>query len=426
MHPFCGRAYRASLRIGALCIAISAQAQTAPSPSGELTLSQAVAATLVANPELRAGEFALRAGEGRVQQAGLRLNPEIALELENFAGSGETSGTDALESTLTLSQVIELGDKRDRRQQVASYGLEVLAVQRQIQQLDVLAEVTQRYLQVVLAQERLALSQKALGLADQTLTVTSRRVNAARSAAAEKSRAEIAQLRGRLNRSRAQQDLQAARSRLASMWGDEQAGFEVAVAELYTLPTLEPIDSLTPRLLQSPDFLRYATDKRLHQAELQLARARSRPSLQLSAGLRRFEESDDTALVAGVSMPIPLFNRQQGERVEHRSLLAKSEADLSAAHLRARVTLSALHGELSVTRDEVATLRGDMLPRAERALGQIRSGFERGRFSYLELVSAQQDVLDTQHAAIEAAGTAHLLHTEIERLIGAPLVHAKP
>jgi cobalt-zinc-cadmium efflux system outer membrane protein len=387
---------------------------------------QAIAAALARNPELRVGEFELRASEGRIRQAGLRPNPELALELENFAGSGDTSGTDVLETTLTLSQVVELGGKRERRQRVASYGHEALTLERRMRRLDVLAEVTRRYLEVVLAQERLALSQTALDLAGQTFSVMTRRVEAARSPSAEQTRAAIARTRSRLNRARALQDLEGARVQLAAMWGEDQARFTTAVADLYALPAMEAIDTLALRLVRSPDFLHYGAEERLREAELQLAQARARPSLKLTAGLRRLEESDDNAVIAGVSLPLPLFDRRQGERIEGRSRVEKTEAERSAALVKARATLFALHGELRVARAEVEALRGELLRQAQRALDQTRSGFERGRFSYLELASAQQDVLDTERASIEAAGTIHRLHTEIERLTGEPLAAATP
>jgi cobalt-zinc-cadmium efflux system outer membrane protein len=346
------------------------------------------------------------------------------VEFENFAGSGETSGTDVLETTLSLSQVIELGGKRKRRQQVASYGHEILTVQRRIHQLDVLAEVTSRYLKVVLAQEHLALSQTALDLAEETHSETAQRVKAARSPRAEQSRAAIARARSRLDRERARQALESARQQLAAMWGADQTHFTRAVADLYALPAVDDFDSLASRMAESPDFLSYASERRLREAELQLAQARARPSLKLTAGVRRLGESNDTALVAGVSLPFPLFDRRQGQRVESRARIAQNEAERSAALVKARATLFALHGELSVARVEVEVLRGEVLPQAERALDQIRAGFERGRFSYLELSGAQQDLIDTLRAAIEAAGTVHRLHTEIERLTGSPLAAA--
>lgn len=420
------RAWRACLTGGLLCVAAAAHGQIAQPPSGELTLARAIAAALAGNPALRVSEFELLASEGRLQQAGLRPNPELGVDLENFAGSGDRSGTDALETTLALSQVIELGGKRERRRDVARSGHELAQVERRIHQLDILTEVTQRYLQVVLAQERLALSETALDLAEQTHSVTVRRVQAARSPPAERSRAAIARSRARLAHTRAEQGLSGARLQVAATWGEDRARFARAVGELYELPAVLPIESVVSRLIRSPHLLRYAAARRLREAELQLALARARPSLKLTAGVRRLEEGDDTALVAGVSIPLPLFDRRQGRRAEARVRIAQTEADRTAALVEARATITALHGELRVARDEVEALRGELVPQAKRALAQTRAGFERGRFSYLELASAQQDVLDTQRAAIEAAGTVHRLHTEIERLTGEPLVGAAP
>ncbi len=418
------RAWRACLTFGVVCIAATAQAQTIGSPSGELTLAQAIAAALAGNPELRAGEFELRAAAGRVQQAGLRPNPELALELENFAGSGVTSGSDVLETTLSLSQIVELGGKRERRQQVAIYGREMLTAERRIRQLDVLAEVARRYLEVVLAQERLSLSQTAHDLAEGTHSVMAQRVKAARSPRAQHSRAAVARARSRLDRERAQQALKSARAQLAALWGADQARFTTAVADLYAMPAVEDFESLASAMARAPDLMSYVAERRLRQAELELAQARARPSLTLSAGVRRLEASDDTALVAGVSLPLPLFNRRQGQQTESRARIAQADAERSAALVKARATLFALHGELRVARDEVEVLQGEVIPQAEHTLEQIRSGFDRGRFSYLELSGAQQDLLDTLRAAIEAAGTVHRLHTEIERLTGKPLAAA--
>ena len=425
--PFlCSRALRACLIHAVLCIAFVAQAQPVEFPVGELTLAEAIAAALARNPELRVGEFELRASAGRIQQSRLRPNPELAFELENFAGSGVTSGSDVLETTLTLSQVVELGAKRDARQQVASHGREVLIVQRRIRQLDVLTEVTRRYLEVVLAQERLALSQTALDLADQTHAVMLRRVKAARSPRAEQIRTAITRTRSRLALERSRQVLDASRVQLAATWGADQARFTTAVADLYALPAMDAVDTLASRLLHVPDFRYYVAEQRLRESELELARAQARPNLKLAAGIRRLEATDDTALVAGLSLPVPLLDRRQGRRAESRSRIAKVRAERSAALVKARSTLSSLHGELRVVRAEVKVLRGELLPQTQDALDQIRSGFERGRFSYLELASAQQDVLDTERAAISAAGTAHRLHTEIERLTGGPLTAATP
>ncbi|MGH8222615.1 MAG: TolC family protein, partial [Woeseiaceae bacterium] len=131
----------------------------------DLTLADALRAASANNPALRAVPFELQALEGRRQQAAVRPNPELGLELENFAGSGALSGTEALESTLALSQLIELGGKRDARRALADSEYEILLAEQSVQRLDVQSEVARRFLAVVAGQERLALARRTAELA---------------------------------------------------------------------------------------------------------------------------------------------------------------------------------------------------------------------------------------------------------------------
>ena len=96
-------------------------------PTGVLTLRQALALALLRNPELASAAWEVRAGEARTLQAGLLPNPEVGVEVENFAGSGEFRGVDAAETTVALSQVIELGGKRLRRARVAALERDLAA-----------------------------------------------------------------------------------------------------------------------------------------------------------------------------------------------------------------------------------------------------------------------------------------------------------
>jgi cobalt-zinc-cadmium efflux system outer membrane protein len=96
-------------------------------PTGVLTLRQALALALLQNPALASAAWEVRAGEARTLQAGLLLNPEFGVEVENFAGSGEFRGFDVAETTITLGQVIELGGKRLRRARVAALERDLAA-----------------------------------------------------------------------------------------------------------------------------------------------------------------------------------------------------------------------------------------------------------------------------------------------------------
>jgi cobalt-zinc-cadmium efflux system outer membrane protein len=172
------------------------------------------------------------------------------------------------------------------------------------------------------------------------------------------------------------------------------------------------------RLERNPDLVRLASQSRLKEAELRLVQANSRPDLTLSLGLRRFEADGETALVAGVSMPMSWGNRNQGIIDEARANLSRNEAERAAALHRLRAQLFALYQGMETARMRAVRLRGEALPMAREALEQTRAGYERGRFSFLELASAQSELLEIETAALEAAADHHRLRTELERLTG--------
>ena len=395
-------------------------------PVGELTLERAIGATLARNPELVASGYELNAADARVAQARLRPNPEVSLELENFAGRGVARGTDALENTLSLSQVIEFGGKRLLRTDVAMSDREVAGIERQAQQLDVLAETTRRFIALVAAQDRLELATNAKDIAQRTLDAIAARVQAARSPEAERSRARIALTRALVEEQQVQSELASGRLALTAMWGSTEPAFTRARADLLALETVKPFETLVEQLARNPDFVRFASERRLREAELRLSHAQARPNLTFGLGLRRLEETHDTALVAGFSMPLPLFDRNQGAVREAQVRLAQNQASREAAFVRARATVYGLYQELLATRMRLEILRADALPQAQQALEQTQFGYERGRFSYLELATAQQELLELRAAIIDAAADHHRVLTEIERLTGEPLSTPTP
>lgn len=390
-------------------------------PRGDLTLAQAIDATLRGNPDLAASGYELTAAQARIVQAGVRANPEFSLEFENFAGGGGHDAADALETTLSLSQVVELGSKRALRRSVAEADLDTATIEQRTRELDVLAEVTRRFIDVSVAQERVRFETEAAVLAAQTLDAIGIRVAAGRSPEAERSRARIGLTRAQIERQQAQSDLRSARYALSALWGSPEPAFTGSRAELFNLRPAGSLETLLRRLEHSPDLLRLAFASRLRDAELRLARAQARPNLNFSLGVRHFKETGDAALVAGFSMPLPVADRNQGAISEAQARLMQTEALKKAAQLRARASLVSIYQEMQAARVRVETLRGEALPQAQQALDQTRSGYERGRFSFLELVTAQEEFLALRAAAIDAAADYHRMLAEIERLTSAAL-----
>lgn len=419
---FASRAGLAAFRaLALLTVILWSYASYAADASPVLTLASAVDLALKRNPDLMSSRYELTAAQARILQAGLRPNPELNVGLENFAGTGAIGATKALETTLALSQVIEIGGKRLLRRSVAEADRDQVSIEQSARELDVIAEVTRRFIAVVSAQERLRILTDSAALARQSLENISRRVAVGRSPVAERSRAQIAVTRAGIARAEAESVLKGTRYALVAMWGDPEPSFQRAQADLFSLTAVRPLDALLGTLSNNPDLLRFASEARLRDAELRLAQAQARPNPTFNVGVRHLNADGDAALVAGVSLPLAVYDRNQGGIRQARARRAQSEASLNAANTRLRASLYVLYAALNAARIRFDSLQNVAIPQAQEALGQVRSGFDRGRFSFLELGVALQELIELQQSAIDAATDYHNLHSELERLTSAPL-----
>jgi len=417
-----------SARGRAACIGVSALMLSLPTAAAEptglgdaLSLQRAVANALAKNPELQTSTYALRAADARTTQAGLGPNPELSVQLEDFAGTGRVRDFDAAQVTFALSQVIELGSKRERRVDAARKAQGLLAVEVQARQLDVLAEVTRRFIHVAADQQQIALTHRATELAGKTVAEVEKRIKAAKSPEVELHRARIALTRAQIEEEHAEHELLASRRKLAAMWGDTEARFAPVSADLYALPTLGDFDALQTRLASNPDFTRFASEERLRDAEVRLAQSRRAPNIQVGAGIRRLQATQDEAFVLSLSIPLMIRDRNQGGIAEAEARRNSVSAEKQAAFIRAQAQLFDLYQELRHSITQAKSLSGDVLPQMEQVLKGTEYAYQRGRYSYLEWVDAQRDLLDTRRSLIEAAANAHRYLAEIERLTDEPL-----
>ena len=399
-----------------LIVAAGCSAAEAP-----LTLAVAVEQTLARNPDLQRFMFRLRAQAARVEIAGLKPPLELRTEVEDAFGTGRTSGVDVAEASFSLSQVIELGNKRGYRVDAAQTASSLIEIERAAAQLDVLAEVTRRFIHVASDQEQLELTQSATTLAEETVTAAETRVAAARAPEVEVRRARITLARAQIEQEHAEHELMSSRRKLAAMWGESEPAFGAVEADLYSLPPADPFEALAARLERSPDFARFASEARLRDAEIRLAQSQARSNIAVSAGIKQLQQTHDQALIFGVTVPLFSARRAHGAIDEAAALRAQTDAELAAHRVRAEAQLFELYQELRHAITEVEIVRANVLPEMQAALEATRFAFERGRYSYLEWVDAQHELIDLRRGLIEASANAHLYRAEIERLTGEPL-----
>jgi outer membrane protein, heavy metal efflux system len=326
-------------------------------PTGVLTLRQALALALLRNPELASAAWEVRAGEARTLQAGLLPNPEFEVEVENFAGSGEFRGFDAAETTLALSQVIELGGKRLRQVRVAALERDVAAWDYEAKRVDVFTMTTKAFVDVLSAQAKLALNEELVRLADQVLRTVAARVQAGQVTPIEETRARVALSTSRIALERAGRELQAARERLAAAWGSTAPAFDRVEGALERITPIPSAEHLARRISQNPDIARWVAELAQRHAAVELQEAQRIPNVTANGGVRRHNETHDTALVMLLSIPLPVFDRNQGAILEARYQLAKAGEELRTAEVRVLTDLAATYAELSSAFTEATTLR---------------------------------------------------------------------
>lgn len=389
--------------------------------SRSLTLVEALANLVRENPTLKSGEYALRAQDARRDQAGLKPAWHVTLEAENFLGNGRLRGADALETTLRLGTLIERGSKRERRLDEVESERALLAADQDVARLDLLVEAARRFIHVVADQEALALTQRATVLAQRSRELVEQRVRAAKMGDAESGKASIALARTEIAQEHAEHELKSARVALSALWNAREPGFERADAAFFDLPEPESLDALVAALERNPSLTRFASETRMQEARVALARSNRKPDIAFNAGIRRLEASNDQGLVFSVT--VPLGSAHRAAPFEREAEIRRDAIEVQASAVRADLyrTLYALYQELLHARTQADTLRDRVIPEAERTLKATESGFAVGRYSYLELVDAQQQLLLVQREAVDAARDYHLFFVEIERLAGRSL-----
>jgi cobalt-zinc-cadmium efflux system outer membrane protein len=390
-------------------------------PEGPITLADAVASVLVNNPELAAFSLEKRASEARAIQARLLPNPEISALVENIGGAKEVTG--GVQTTIQLSQLIELGGKRSARARVADLSQGLAEKDYERKRIEVLSGVSRAFTKTLRAQRHLALAEEMAGLAGQFLKTVSERVLAGKVSPVEETKARVAHSSVVVEQERARLELESIRKLLSSTWGSTSPRFEKAVGDMEDqIAPAPPFEQLAARLVNNPDVvLRFAEIER-RKAAVDLERSKAVQDISVNAGYRRFASYGENSLIVGVTVPLPIFNRNQGGVLESGRLLSKAEEERRAEEVKAATLLAEAFKSLSTAYVEVAALRENVTPGAQSAYNATMEGYRMGKFGYLDVLDAQRTLFDVRHQYIRALTDYHLAVADVEQLIGEPVI----
>ncbi len=375
----------------------------------ELSLAEALRRADAENPSLLVHGYTGRAVGALIDQAAVRPNPVLGLELENFAGTGALRGADAVETTVQVSQAFERGGKREKRVTAARRERDVADREFAVRRAEVLASTVVAYVDVIAAQERLALSGRSLVLAQETADAVALRVKSAVGSASESARARASVALVRADHARAESALAQARAALAASWGGGAADVPALTGALPVPAELPAQDVLLAKLSAHPRYELQQAAISSRRASLQLAQSQTVQDVTVAGGVRFLRENSDAGFVAGVSVPIPFRGQNQGNIRAARETLAGAEQSVRALDAELRTAFTAAWQDLATARTIARDLRADALPATEEALAVVRRAYAQGELPLLDVFEAQRahavlrrEILDADIAAAAA------------------------
>ena len=387
-------------------------------PAGAITLPEVLAYALLHNPELAVYAWEMRISEAGELQASLLPNPEIEIEVEEVGGTGENSGFQAAGTTLKLSQLIELGNKRSRRTRIASLQNRLVGWDYEAKRLDVFTKVANAFVDVLAAQRQLELANELTRLSQEVLNTVTQRVEAGKNSPVETTKARVALSSVRIEQKHACQYLESARKRLAATWGSRSVAFEHVVGQFDNVLPVPPENQLLRLLTQNPDIARWAVEMEQRHAILDLEKAGTIPDPSVRGGIQHFNETDDTSFVFGFSIPLPLFDRNQGDVLAAKHNIAKAQQQRRVAELAVHTAVVDAYQGLAIAFTEVTDIKKDVLPGAQSAFDAAGQGYRQGKFNYLDVLDAQQTLFEAKGKYVESLAAYHKNRVEMERLIG--------
>ncbi len=406
-----------------LILAIAGMATLASaSRSAPLDLDEAVRRALAAHPALRAARLETRAAAARVRDAARRPAPSLSAELEDLGGR---AGVDGAQATLVLAQPLELGGDRSARAGAARATMALAEAGATALEREVAAEATEAFLDAWLAEQRVARERAAEPHTNEAVRAAGERLRAGAAPASERARAELFAALRAIERRRAEAARGGARRRLARTWGMDSLDADslALTAPPHTAPAAAEV--LLARLTVNPERRRAEAETEAAAWRVREARAARTADLDASAGVRRLPESGGTALVASISLPLPLWGRADGE-------VEAASAERDAVHLREEATARRLAQELRGALDELRaaeeaweTARGALSAAADEALTSVTAAYRSGRSGYPEIAESQRTRLEVEVVRAEALAALWRARTAVERLTGMPLEAAE-
>lgn len=381
-----------------------------------LTLSKTIQRILTNNPELKGFEYLKQQWQGQKETAALKPELRLHIGADNVLGSAPYTGISQSELSMSLSSVIETGKKRYWRSQQFEQQIHISDFDQQLATLDVLANASQIHITLLSIQAQIKLLTSQFSQAEKNLAMAQSRFKKGVAFEAEvfRAKADLKQLK--LSQMRLQSEHQNWQLKLVNFWGSSTADFETVTGDLMSFNQLQPLDVLLIKIDQSPYIQRFSAANRLQEIKRQQINASSKSDFNWQLGINRIQESQDTAITAGFSIPLFKKKRNMGMLSANSAQSAHIGLQQQQQALTLKTQLRLAYQQRETAMTETQQLKNDVIPWLKKAHQETLKAFQIGRYSYQELLNVQQQVFDAERQLIEAATATHRQAITIEQL----------
>lgn len=391
---------------------------TSAGAAAPLSLASATALAEAYSPSVSAARRELEASEAEVRQADLPPNPELAVLLEDERRATRTT-------TAQLNIPLELGGKRAARVAEARRASELAQAGLLGARAELRARLLAAFFRVLVAQERVKLAGASAELSTRGADATARRVAAGKISPVDETRARVEQANAELELADARAELQSARQALAAFWGSPELGHAQVEGDLDALPVRADAQQLLAALDTAPTLEASRLEWERRKAAIEVERSRQVPDLTLNVGAKRSNDTQITQAVVGVTVPLPLFDRNEGRLEAALRRADKAEDDYRAARIRLANEARHAASQLALASASARTLKVTILPAAQQAHDAATRGFEAGKFGFLDVLDAQRSLLQARVRYLDVVAGAHQAAATLDRLLGRhPHAHA--
>ena len=384
--------------------------------NNELTIENAVKNGIENNYELQILLKAIDVSAALKMQSSLYPNPEFAIEAENILGSNDFSGLRGSEITASLSQNILLAGKLSKLEKVSEMDISLAEWDYEAKRLEIATDIRKAFTKAMVIQKLIEKNNELFKISNELVLNLNERVKVGRISPAEVSRAKIILNNLEIEISSLNSEYESSVFELSILINDPNLIIESVDGEVKFVEEIIQYDSLYTMLENNPNLKRFESEYSRQKAVISYEESKSVPDLTLSAGYRRLSEINANTFLIGASMPIPIFDSNQGNIQASRIDLDKKRLEYEQTKNRFTLKLNLLYNRLRMLIDTSSKLKSGSIPEAVEAFRIIKEGNLRGRFTILDMLDVERTLFEIENQYLNIQGEINTLLVEIEGL----------